>query len=109
MTQDNNRSEFRRVVENLSSSAERQASYLEALGTAPSSDELAIEFDDAYRTVIAQLSGRASQLAEELNEMLESMSGEASGHLWTIESLHGEEKWTKVRQLAGTLLGELTA
>ena len=96
------------VVERLSSPSERQAAYLEELGTAPSSDELDMEFDDVYQAAKSRIEGRARELADELNGLLDSMSGEEKEHLWTVEALASEAEWERVREVAAALLRELT-
>lgn len=96
------------VVERLSSPSESQTAWLEQLGTAPSSDELAMEFDDVYQVTRLRMEGRAGELADELNGLLDAMSGEENEHLWTVEALASEAEWERVRESAAELLRELT-
>lgn len=98
--------EFRRTVRNLASSPAEQLAYIERLGTAPSCDELAIEFDDAYQAVRDRLSGRLADLSCALESALDAMSGERRRDLWSTTRLANAHEWEAVRQIARALYNE---
>ena len=77
---------------------------MKQLGSYPSLDELALEFDDALR---APQSGDRSQAwadaLGQLNTKLNAMSGEQNAALWRVEALTTTE-WAEVRALAQNAL-----
>lgn len=94
-----------RSLKLLAMSPEVQISYLKKLGTYPSCDELALEFDDSFSPSKPPLLGRIGELSalEEtlvsIDNELDSMSNSDDEGLWNVESLAGT-KWMKVRNLA---------
>lgn len=96
--------QFRRVLELLASRADEQEEYLRQLGTAPSADELAIEFSDALAIEKGLLEERVRTTALALDRYLESISGQENENLWSVDALHVSREWETVRQLAADLL-----
>ncbi len=92
------------TVKRLAAPADEQAAYARRLGSAPSLDELALEFDDEFTRLRA---GRTSDRVppdywaslQDLDEHLDRMSGEENAGLWLEEALSGPE-WREVRELA---------
>ncbi|MGH7889688.1 MAG: hypothetical protein ACRENF_03975, partial [Thermodesulfobacteriota bacterium] len=79
--------------------------YLKRLGTFPSTDELALEFDDVYLTFKSNLSSLESGIDNEfvskidsLNELFDGMS-ENHPELWIVDSLNSND-WSRVRDIA---------
>ena len=88
------------VVKRLAASSDEQAGYLRLLGTFPSLDELALEFDDlcgSQGTTVPASRWRES-LAK-LDAALSAMSGTEHAYLWTAEALDRPE-WAEIRALA---------
>lgn len=93
-----------RAVARLALPPEDQAVYLRDLRTAPSTDELALEFDYGYQMVnqfvrAGWLTSTEVGILQEINALLTKMSGHANAPLWTVDALTGPE-WAKVRDLA---------
>jgi hypothetical protein len=73
-------------------------------------DELALDFDDAFRVIVGNF---ASDLTSEqlsalqmLDALLEEMSGSHNSHLWTEEAVVSHDRWREVRSRAYTVMGE---
>lgn len=101
--------DLRACVARLAEPSDRQLEWLRELGTFPSLDELALEFDDEFARVRAASGcGRsaAGQALLALDEQLARMSGPANADLWTPRALDGEA-WSRVRDLARRALVEL--
>jgi hypothetical protein len=92
--------QLREALVRLRSSAKDQEAYLRQLGTAPSADELALEFSDALGVLEGQLDEPAFAAASRLDRYLEDMSGSEHAELWTINALHAAPEWAHVRELA---------
>lgn len=93
----------------MAASADEQEALLRRLGTAPCADELALVFSDALHVVVHQLPEPVRRSALELDRYLDAISGNENAELWTVEALHREPAWVRVRQLATralVLLGE---
>ncbi len=90
---------LRQTLERLAASGDEQREYLQQIGSFPSLDELALEFDDEFQCVRAV----ASVALGKVDEQLSIMSG---ADLWKPEALDGNE-WARVRVLAGAALMEL--
>lgn len=69
-------------------------------------DELALDYEEAWRTystVLEPLTSPAQQASvAALTELLQAMSG--SQRLWTDEALETAAEWGRVRELAGGVL-----
>lgn len=96
--------QLQEAVRRLASSSLDQTAYLESAGTAPSADELALEFSDALLLEQSSLVEPLRSLAVRLDEQLGSMSGPGTADLWTTEALHRAEEWVRVRELATRIL-----
>jgi hypothetical protein len=96
--------EFRTTVERLAAPAQEQESYLRRLGTAPSADELALEFSDAFVVEREGLYEPVREAALLLDMYLTDISGPQKADLWTVAALYGAMEWARVRQLAGDVL-----
>jgi hypothetical protein len=99
--------DLRAAVERLAASPERQLEWLRELGTLPSLDELALEFDDEFcrmRSTVDRTSSMRALTA--LDEQLSLMGGPENAGLWRPGALDGAE-WSRVRELAVSALSEL--
>jgi hypothetical protein len=85
----------------LAGDAQAQEQYLRALGTWPSLDELALEFDDVAEA--SEVPAEAADPLRRLSEKLNEMSGHANARLWEPGALSGPE-WDEVRRLAADAL-----
>lgn len=105
------RRELERTLRNLAARASVQARYLEQLGTAPSAEELALEYDDVLRpleTARTDLwSEKVIQSLHAVDRALTEMSGERTSHLWTIDALEHRPEWARIRELASAALEDL--
>lgn len=99
--------QFRASVERLSAPAHEQQAYLERLGTAPSADELGLEFDDAYAAIRPTLPERLADVAARLDRYLASLSDDENTELWTVAALASAPEWQRVRELAKELLSAM--
>jgi hypothetical protein len=97
------------AVSRLAAPATDQVRYLREIGTFPSADELALEFDDLIfsrwrlRTE-CMISDEAASLVEILNTKLDSFSGKAHEEEWDASALESSRNWAEVRQIAKQLL-----
>lgn len=111
MTWDYVRQELERTLRNLAAPAAEQTSYLTRLGTAPSVDELALEFDDVFRRLtdsgLHTKLGQAKESVAAVNRMLADISGEFHEQLWTTAALERRAEWTRIRELATKALMDL--
>lgn len=96
--------EFRKTVERLAASAQEQEAYLRRLGTAPSADELALEFSDVLMVERENLDEATRKAALILDRHLTEFSGPEKAELWTVAALHEAFEWARVRQLATEVL-----
>ncbi len=99
--------DLKATVERLAAPADRQLEWLGELGTFPSLDELALEFDDEFGRVRPLLEKGAVSMPglAALDAQLSLMSGPENAELWRPEALDGPE-WARVRELATGALGE---
>lgn len=92
----------------LAAPAEAQVARLSSIGTRPSADELALEFDDWYQ-LIPQLEalGIVSQRTADLADgVARALTGIREGQ-WEESALAANPAWNHVRQSAGLTLVEL--
>jgi len=89
------------VLARLAAPADVQSTYLEQLGVGGSLDELALEFDDVFRPVEAQIENN-SYWTEALASLRELDRALSSEHLrWTGEALRDAD-WEQIPRLATT-------
>ncbi|WP_116790178.1 hypothetical protein [Flavobacterium psychrotrophum] len=98
-----------KVLNTLASSKEEQVSYLIAIGTFPSTDELAIEFDDEYKILLGILNDKKNSFLNshlnflnklnEIDSIFAEMNHANVKIFWDAASL-GSEKWNKIRERA---------
>lgn len=103
---------LRNVTQMLASPPSDQAKHLEDLGTAPSTDELALEFSDACALVPelhrhSLVSTEAQEALKRVDDVLGSMS-EGPSEVWTIDALTSAQ-WREVRVRANEALALLQA
>jgi hypothetical protein len=97
------------AVRRLSWQARQQQDYLVELGVAGLADELALEFDDAFRPVrqlldVLQVATPAQVALVALDELLDEMSESEADEIWTWAALHHSVEWGQVRALASRTL-----
>ena len=95
-------SEILKTIENLSLSSEAQIKYLKNLGTYPSVDELAIEFDDAFVTLKGRINEKLEEI-ESLNSLLDELNNKGDTDIWNVKSLD-TPPWEEIRKLAESIL-----
>lgn len=91
--------------------ASRQRQHLIRLGVAPSTDELALDFDAAFRAVdiVADAPGISAAALESLRtiDRLLDQAGNGEPDVWHVSGLEGSGTWDKVRRLAADAIREL--
>lgn len=100
-----------KVLRRLALPAIQQKEYLFDLGTAPSADELALEFDDAYLLFTNNIENRGNGIDDrivlekikEINSILNQMSNLDDPDIWNVKSLNNTW-WNKIRLLASEVL-----
>ena len=100
---------LKETVANLAATPLEQENYLRHIGTWPSLDELALEFDDAWRLLpglvaAGFLDPALSAPMAELDRMLDVISGSENEPLWYDKALDGPE-WLAIRKKANECLG----
>lgn len=93
------------AVRHLAANPDEQIEYLAGLDTQGNADELALEFDDAYRPARAQLPLDLSRGLDQLDDLLRSFSGQPNSEEWTLEALSRSSRWAEVRDVARAILG----
>ena len=90
----------------LASSSDIQRKYLKDLGSYPVTDELALEFDDAFHN-IDQWSSVDSLLDEisQLNKLLDLL--DINEGTW-LESALDNKPWSEIRNLAKSILSKIS-
>jgi hypothetical protein len=95
-------------VQRLASPAEVQVAYIrDELGVGDMADELALEFDDAFRPV-APLLGEIPEtrgLLSALRRVDSALEGLDDSD-WTADALRTSPRWAEVRRLASAALDE---
>jgi hypothetical protein len=98
--------EIYKALQLISSSSKDQINYLRELGTYPSTDELALQFDDAFKVYLGNDDKEQISVNDSLQEKLRNiallfnqMSDSNDKSLWDVVSLERPE-WIKVRTLA---------
>jgi hypothetical protein len=95
------------ALERLAAPPDEQIEALDALGVAPSADELALEFDDVWPSAQRIVKSDALASISMLDAFLESMSSPDHEHLWTFAALRGDPHWERARLLAQQALSTL--
>lgn len=93
------------ALQRLAADPAVQTAYLASLGVNPSLDELALEFDDAYRIVQPRfrelgVSPQAIARLARVDDALAKMSGARNAQLWESSALASSDAWAKLRSLA---------
>ena len=96
--------QLRVAVARLAAPASEQEAYLRNLGTAPSVDELALEFSDALMVDKGSLEQAVRDIALQLDDQLSAMSGPQYENLWTLAALQSRPEWVSIRELAAEIL-----
>lgn len=101
-----------RVIGVLALPADEQAAVLQKLGTAPLTDELALELHDqilmAPQFVEAGWLTDADVAAARLiDDKLGAISGPEMEELWTLEALESADEWKEVRRLARAFIARI--
>lgn len=96
--------QLRQAVQRLAAPAVEQEAFLRELGTAPSADELALEFSDALMVEKGALEDAVRSAAVQLDEHLTALSGPQNASVWTVAALHAAPEWARVRELAAETL-----
>jgi hypothetical protein len=99
-------------IEWLAANPENQREYLKNLGSFPSLDELALEFDDVYPAFKAQTASQAIMpesilvKIENLDYALNLLSDSADKSVWDESSLD-TENWVNIRNIASSVLKDI--
>ncbi|AWI29594.1 hypothetical protein [Streptomyces tirandamycinicus] len=101
--------QLRASLERLSWPAERQLSHLQSLQV--DVDELALEFDDAFRLVCGKVTkGRLPRLAVEatqpIDDILDRMAN-AGAEIWRSDALEDSPEWAELRAQSSQALEAL--
>ena len=98
------------IVNILSLTSVEQNEHLKRLGTFPSTDELALEFEDAYFYFKSRLERETIDIdkdiilsIEKINNMLDGLSYSNDMDIWNVNSLNGKE-WSNIRQVAASVM-----
>jgi hypothetical protein len=110
----NSREQTERALALLAMPSAEQAHYLIELGTYPILDELALEFDDAYRFFESQvdqdevsgISKEARRGLAEIDLALDELSDQKDSFSWEAECLD-DPRWEAIRQKAKCVLEAL--
>ena len=101
-----------KVIKLLASNSNVQRDYLRKIGTFPSADELALEFDDAYRPFIGQIdSDFPSSILiglNQINSLFDLYSDMKDKTIWSEASLD-TNLWLEVRDIANSILKKIPA
>jgi hypothetical protein len=97
-------------IELLASNSDVQRRYLREIGTFPSAEELALEFDDAYKLFIGQVDSNFPYLVRQglskIDSLFDSNSDKEDKTFW-LESSLDNNSWSEVRDIASLILKEI--
>jgi len=99
-----------KVLYLLSAPSSEQKQYLQAIGTYPSLDELALEFDDLFIAYCGKLreekktNDNIIKLLEEIHLLFDKMSSQKSN--WDIKDIDNDN-WLEIRNLSKITLNQL--
>jgi hypothetical protein len=101
--------ELLRAVGRLALAPEAQIAYLSSIGTAPSADELGLEFHESLTCVDlirarGWLTALEASMLEVLDTKLERMCRPGRESLWDVEALSTADEWKEIRQRAQEFL-----
>ena len=88
------------ALEPLALGPDEQLAYLSALGADETADELAVQFDDAFRYAHPMGHAALDATLRALNERLSAMSGAENAALWSPRGLARGTDWPFIRQTA---------
>lgn len=96
---------MKEALETLALPPNEQAAYLLKGGYGDCTDELALEFDDAYQIIKGyfgkqRLPSEAENLLESIHSQLNSISGPQHSEFWTTVALKERQEWASIRELA---------
>ncbi len=96
---------MRAALETLSLAPEKQRAYLATGGYGDCADELALDFDDAYKVLEPHFGKthfpkEAESLLKSIDSQLKAISGEGRERFWTTSALKSEPEWNSIRALA---------
>lgn len=89
-------------IKRLAAAPEEQEAYIRSLGSSPSLDELALEFDDMFGPSGTDPPAGPEEWQDalrRLDSLLTRMSGTANARLWVVDAL-SEPEWAEVRSVA---------
>jgi hypothetical protein len=103
-----------KILTLLASTKDEQIEYLINLGTSPSTDELALEFDDAYNIFLVNLcendnfsiNQKCLEMLNEIDVLFTDMSNNEINDFWNISSLNLKE-WNCIRELSKQILEQM--
>ncbi|MGW2698997.1 hypothetical protein [Streptomyces sp. NPDC001340] len=101
--------QLEKALNHLTLDPERQIAHISRLGVGP--DELALEFDDAFRTVSGMINeGRLPEPLREpldiIDNLLQEMTRTPEGK-WTRDAILNSRDWSTLRELARNSLSAL--
>lgn len=93
------------AIEVLAYKSEKQIAFLKNLGTYPSLDELALQFDDGYLAFrnSADVVKELREKLEQIDAIFDHMSDSPDKSLWEASSLD-RDGWNDIRNLAEEVL-----
>lgn len=96
----------------LAAAAQEQLAHLERLELPGLVDEIALEYDDVaaaadYMCELGELTPEQRVCVKELNQFMNTFSGQDHAHLWTPEALYSAPQWEQVRRMATECLAQL--
>lgn len=99
------------TLKTLALPSEMQKDYLVSLGTYPLTDELALEFDDAFVPFIAKVDNNADEVLKveilpglkTIDSIFNNMDEKSMPGIWHVDSLNSEP-WNEVRTIAQKLI-----
>ncbi|NRT13770.1 hypothetical protein HNP99_000095 [Flavobacterium sp. 28A] len=100
-----------KIIKILASTKDEQINYLIDLGTYPSTDELALDFDYAYVFYLRNINHKCDDLINQIifkklndiNKIFGEMSNLPNDSFWEVISLDLND-WSKIREYASELL-----
>jgi hypothetical protein len=106
------REQLTAALTRLALPASEQVHYLEEIGTAPNTDELALELDDfipMLPTAVRDgtLSKGQALAIKKVSDYVDSFSGPENAALWETSELYSAPQWEELRRLSATALALL--